>query len=87
MLLWDPAALETDRPSCATTTARCERWRPMGDGRAVSADADRRVLVLDPGAPETGPADLGRYHSPVRALGVLGNTRVVAAAPTGACWC
>jgi WD40 repeat protein len=35
------------------------------------------VLVWDPAAPETGPAELGRHDGPVRAVAALPDGRVV----------
>jgi hypothetical protein len=49
----------------------------LPDGRVVSGGNDERVLLWDPAAPETGPADLGRHDDGVGAVAVLPDGRVV----------
>jgi hypothetical protein len=43
----------------------------------LSGGDDKRVLVWDPAAPETGPVELGGHNDSVRALAVLPGGRVV----------
>jgi hypothetical protein len=57
-------------------TPRDELLAPR-DGRVLSGGDDKRVLVWDPAAPETGPVELGGHNDSVRALAVLPGGRVV----------
>jgi WD40 repeat protein len=49
----------------------------LPDGRVVSGGRDGRVLVWDPGAAQSGPAELGRHDGTVVAVAVLPDGRVI----------
>ena len=52
-----------------------------------AAGYDGRVLVWDPAAAGTGPAELGRHDGAVAAVAVLPDGRVVTGGDDGRCWC